>query len=362
MRDAAISEPADRRLQILRALAALFVLVDHSRLSLPGTGGVRVFNGFFGHLGVLGVALFFALSGYLMLATNRERFGAAGVPVVFFARRLLRIAPLYYLATGVAAFALLAEGRSFSWAQLAASALFAPVYGDIENPGFYPVLGVGWTLNLEIMFYAIFALALAFPRRAGIAIALGAILIGVALGRVIAAPSAEPSVIGFYAQTVVLLFACGVALAAFGRRRTAPPLSAAVVAALALLAALDTLKLPAGRVSLIAAAAAAPLLAVAVLGPATTPSRLGAALAAVGDASYSLYLFHTPVLIATNRIAAALALPVPLAFLFNVAAAGGLGLLAHPLLERPLRRRLEAPMRAWIEGAKPQFALLTLRR
>src|SRR5450631_3957198 len=104
MRNAAIPEPADRHLQILRALAALLVLVDHARLSIPGAGDyAHVFNGFFGHLGTLGVALFFALSGYLMLATNAERFGGLSASGVFFARRFLRIAPLYYLATAVAA-------------------------------------------------------------------------------------------------------------------------------------------------------------------------------------------------------------------------------------------------------------------
>jgi peptidoglycan/LPS O-acetylase OafA/YrhL len=269
---------------------------------------------------------------------------------------------MYYLATTAAALALGAEGKSVTAGELAASALFWPFYGNIENPGFYPVLGVGWTLNLEMMFYAIFALALALPRRLGISFALAAILLGVALGRAMAARSTGPSVFGFYAQPVVLLFAFGMALAAFNRRRAAPPFLAAFPVALALIASLDASGLAPGHVSLVAAACAAPLLAAAVLAPSSPPSRDGAYLAGLGDASYSLYLLHTPLLIVTNRIAAALSLPLPLAFLFNLAVAGGLSLLAYPLLERPLRRWLETPLRAWLEGAKPQLALLTLRR
>jgi len=278
---------------------------------------------------------------------------------------------MYYLATLAAALALRTEGKSFTGGQLVMSALFLPLYSDIEHPGFYPVLGVGWTLNLEMMFYALFALALAMPRRAGIGFALGAILAGVAVGRLVAARAAGPSAAGFYAQPVVLLFAFGVALAAFGRRDAppplwgkarlgAPPLWFGFAMALALIAALDALRFAPSHVSLVAAAAAAPLLAVAALAPPSSPSRFGAALARLGDASYSLYLLHTPLLMATNRIGAAL--PLPLAFPFNLVAAGGVACLGYPLLERPLRRRLEGPLRAWVEGARPQLALLTLRR
>jgi exopolysaccharide production protein ExoZ len=208
-------------------------------------------------------------------------------------------------------------------------------------------------------FYAVFALALAMPRRIGIGFTLATILLGVGLGRAVAARSGQPSVLEFYAQPVVLLFAFGVALAAFGRRWAAPPLWTAFAGALVLLAGLDARGVASGHVSLIAAACAAPVLAVGVE---ATPRR-GMALARLGDASYSLYLFHTPLLIATNRVAAALGLPPPLTFLFNLATAGGIALLAYPLLERPLRRRLEAPLRAWIDRAgSRQFALSTLRR
>jgi exopolysaccharide production protein ExoZ len=360
MHDPAMSVAQDRRLQILRGIAALLVLIDHARLSMSDASDyAKVFNGFFGHLGTLGVALFFGLSGYLMLATNAKRFGSARASISFFARRWLRIAPLYYLATAAAAAALLATGRTVTKGELAASALFWPFFGHIESPGFYPVLGVGWTLNLEMAFYALFAVALASPRRIGMSFTLATILLGVGLGRAVAARWAAPSALEFYAQPVVLLFAFGVALAAFGRRWPTPPLWTAVAGALVLLAGLDAVGVAPGHVSLIAAACAAPVLAVGVE---ATP-RAGMALARLGDASYSLYLFHTPLLIATNRIAAALGLALPLTFLFNLATAGGSALLAYPLLERPLRRRLEAPLRAWIDRAgSRQFALSTLRR
>ncbi len=74
-------------LDALRALAALGVLATHLR---PGFG--------FGHTGV---ELFFVLSGYLItsiIVTNCRR---PGFLRVFYARRCLRIWPIYYLALAV---------------------------------------------------------------------------------------------------------------------------------------------------------------------------------------------------------------------------------------------------------------------
>jgi len=56
-------------------------------------------------LGILGVTLFFVISGFIMVATTgRARFD----PLAFMTRRLLRIAPLYYLLTCLTAVLVLA--------------------------------------------------------------------------------------------------------------------------------------------------------------------------------------------------------------------------------------------------------------
>jgi peptidoglycan/LPS O-acetylase OafA/YrhL len=81
----------------LRAFAAFAVLVQHS---LPPQGV---------NIGGLGVKLFFVLSGFLITGILiRERgCGESGAPVrkllsVFYARRFLRIFPLFYAALALA--------------------------------------------------------------------------------------------------------------------------------------------------------------------------------------------------------------------------------------------------------------------
>jgi peptidoglycan/LPS O-acetylase OafA/YrhL len=51
--------------------------------------------------GAIGVDLFFVISGFIMVYTTWDDFGAPGSSIRFFARRLIRIAPLYWIATAL---------------------------------------------------------------------------------------------------------------------------------------------------------------------------------------------------------------------------------------------------------------------
>jgi peptidoglycan/LPS O-acetylase OafA/YrhL len=95
------------QLDALRAFAVLAVLVDHfipttSKLFLP----VKLVD-----LGGLGVRLFFVISGFLIsgiLLRSKSYCEKDGLPVLhafrqFYARRVLRIFPLFYLVLGLAA-------------------------------------------------------------------------------------------------------------------------------------------------------------------------------------------------------------------------------------------------------------------
>lgn len=117
-----------------------------------------------------GVDLFFLLSGFLMVAITDERTR----PWSFLKARIFRIVPLYWLMTLIV-FGLRCGGASIPFARLAsfsagipwkhvvASFAFVPwPYPKLGNPN--PVLPAGWTLNLEMMFYGLFALALFLPR------------------------------------------------------------------------------------------------------------------------------------------------------------------------------------------------------
>ena len=89
----------------------------------------------------------------------------------FIQQRLVRIVPLYWLCTlGTLAAVRLLKDSGRTWADaglgnVLKSLLFVPyrdTHGEIQ-----PILSVGWTLNLEMFFYMLFAAALMISRRWG---------------------------------------------------------------------------------------------------------------------------------------------------------------------------------------------------
>lgn len=152
-------------LQYLRALAALMVLLVHALR--PDDFPLKLLGS--------GVDLFFVLSGFLMVAITDETTR----PFPFAIARLRRIVPLYWiLTTGVV---ILLWG-GMSWRSpipflylanadhgvpldlIAASYAFVPWYNPATQT-IQPVIPAGWTLNLEMLFYAIVAVSLWLPRR-----------------------------------------------------------------------------------------------------------------------------------------------------------------------------------------------------
>ncbi len=166
--------------QVLRGLAALAVVLYHTAYVLP----------LFGHTEFYGVAVFFVISGFIMTYITRASADR------FLLQRVTRIVPLYWVATilrllwSYLGFAnpvntfpqwekwiredspLLGTWFSAQFAALespallkalAKSLLFIPYQDAAGN--LQPVLGVGWTLNLEMFFYLLFAAALALSVR-----------------------------------------------------------------------------------------------------------------------------------------------------------------------------------------------------
>lgn len=131
------------RLQYLRAIAALLVVIWHASYHLWAIRGDNsLLSRTPGISGALGVTLFFVISGYLM-ATLATRNSASQ----FMLHRVIRIYPIYWLV--VLAFfcvnALLGFGFTFDFLSL----VLMPGDGRI-----YP-LGVEWTLPFELSFYLV---------------------------------------------------------------------------------------------------------------------------------------------------------------------------------------------------------------
>ncbi|HLL88149.1 MAG TPA: acyltransferase, partial [Tepidisphaeraceae bacterium] len=162
----------------LRGLAILLVMVSH--YVAPPAGGGRwglVFRRA-ADAGWVGVDLFFALSGFLITGILLDAKGKPGFFRNFFARRTLRVFPLYYgvlfvVCVLLPALGLLKLGVPLSqrWLWLYATNLF-PLLRSADGAGFFfpnswdLQFGHFWSLAVEEHFYLAWPLVVyALGRR-----------------------------------------------------------------------------------------------------------------------------------------------------------------------------------------------------
>ncbi len=159
--------------QALRAFAAASVMIGHLFGEISQSEGVQLDA--FGYPWASGVDVFFVISGFIMIYTNFNEFGSKGAPLRFVVRRIIRVVPLYYLFTtmmiGVIVFmpGALGTARFDIW-QFVSSYLFWPY--ERYDGAVRPILSLGWTLNYEMFFYALFAIALSVRRPIGVSVLL----------------------------------------------------------------------------------------------------------------------------------------------------------------------------------------------
>jgi peptidoglycan/LPS O-acetylase OafA/YrhL len=157
-------------IQALRGVAASLVVIDHALGPLVEHG---ILPAWFGpvsfSIGGLGVYTFFVISGFIMINMSYDDFGHLPKAFSFATRRITRIVPTYWMATllAFAIYTVLPLSRHPSWLDLFESLTFIP-YSTGPTADMEPVLGQGWTLNYEMFFYALFAIALILPRRVGL--------------------------------------------------------------------------------------------------------------------------------------------------------------------------------------------------
>jgi Predicted acyltransferases len=331
-------------IQALRGIAALLVLASHALLYPLAEKTLA-----YGRLGWLGVILFFVVSGFIMVAvTGPGRFDAGG----FLRRRALRVVPLYWAFTLLAAALALATPQLFKTtvfdgAQLVLSLVFVPFYNPASQ-GLHPLYKLGWTLNYEIFFYLCFALLAVFDARRrvwGLTLAYAGLA---AAGLAFAPQQAVPA---FYTSYLPLAFVAGawLGLAHVEGRLAGMHLPVTLgLAALGLLGLAEGFAWDRGTVEdvtaflgLLAASVAVVALAVGLEG------RLPRwrALVWLGDASYSIYLAHIFAVGAIAGLALRLlgtAEPWTVGAVIALAIAGGVaaGMLVHRWIEAPLMRRL----------------------
>lgn len=165
-----VSPPRFKRLDALRGLAILSVIVFHAWIirSFHGPWWMR-----FVTQGYQGVGLFYIISALTLVLSWQHRSNTDANPgKAFWARRFFRIAPLFYLMLLIAALVTAGDstvvppsmrGDIFTWPNLLAHMTF--VFGWF--PWFQNSwIGVEWSIGVEMTFYALFPLIMRriFPK------------------------------------------------------------------------------------------------------------------------------------------------------------------------------------------------------
>ena len=114
----------------------------------------------FGHAGV---DVFFVLSGFIILFVHRADIGRPERASSYMSRRFTRLMPIYWIALAITV-AMIAVSSS------PMPSTFAVLWSVTLLPSLYdPVLGIAWTLQHELVFYAAFLVLIA-NKAAGVAV------------------------------------------------------------------------------------------------------------------------------------------------------------------------------------------------
>ncbi len=351
-------------MESLRALAALAVLVGH----VYGTAYLwrsTIYANVL-HRTILGggfaVFLFFALSGYLLYLPFARRDFAGGNSITlgrYLGNRAVRILPLYYAVLIIVLLTTRHGGTLDQWWRFGvfAESFYPHTLGTVDGPM--------WSLVVELHFYILLPVLAAGIRfaarrsyaRAGIVLAVLAVASLAARIALVEHPAHHDPRWEYSLPTTFLFFVSGLALALL-RVRWDGGLPSWLRGPLSngntwLLASVPLWLLTFWRYDLDPAAAAASFL---VVGAAGLPLRRGRIvqcldwrpLALLGTASYSLYLWHMPIV---QEVAGAgwsprgflplLAILVPLCIV--------VALVSYTVIEEPFLRL----RRSWSGRSRP---------
>jgi exopolysaccharide production protein ExoZ len=205
------------------------------------------------------------------------------------------------------------QGRQVAFSDLALSSLFIPHFQH-GSEAITPIVAVGWTLNFEMFFYAVFASTLLLPRNVRL-YALAAVF----LFLFAAGPFSHPAAAIYYFSALPLEFLIGCAIGALFERAALLPktasalLAASAVAALVMAPVIAWSDFSIYRVVWWGIPGAA--LVLASLSFQAEMSKLGR-MTLIGEASYSLYLTHSIPLVALKVAAIRAGLPATAPFVF----------------------------------------------
>lgn len=149
-------------IQVVRGIASLLVVFFHATENYRSNLNKEFLGGFFS-FGGAGVDLFFVLSGFIITYTSRNLLNERSNYSYFLQRRAIRIFPVYWIITAgfllvqAALPALYKTHFDYNWKNFLSTFLLLP--------GHFMVNGVSWTLTNELFFYALFIIAFFIRKR-----------------------------------------------------------------------------------------------------------------------------------------------------------------------------------------------------
>ncbi|WP_073522146.1 acyltransferase family protein [Pseudomonas fluorescens] len=274
--------------QALRALAAWMVVGVHFMQLFFDFEAHNALEYLLADKGGIGVDIFFVISGFVIFLATADK---ALTPWRFMLMRVARIVPAYWFYTLLMIVLVATVPSVFpqehlepSYVLMSLLFIAAPSEPGVEV---YPLLGVGWTLNFEMVFYVLFSVALLFRESYRLWVAATLLYLVCYIGPALGLAS------GFYSNGIVLEFLMGVMLGMLYRRglckaRPWLPVLGIIVALMAIYHGADIPRaLEWGVPSAII------VISCVALEPWFQGSRF---LKLLGDCSYSVYLIHVPVL------------------------------------------------------------------
>lgn len=350
-------------LQVLRALAAGLVVYQHALTNWLQKGLPSGPEPFLPHMGEFGVKLFFCISGFIMVHTASKLPQGWDSVKKFWARRIDRIVPLYWIMTTVYLAKNVLTGQGYTLEEVVKSYGFIPFVNREGNV--QPILGLGWSLNYEMFFYFVFGALLLLPRRWH-AITVGGFMVALAAARALGwlGDGSAPHALYHWADSIILYFVAGVVASVVAMRWRSlawPALSqngAALTASL-IVVLFAFFAIPANETLALAWMPVASIVPV-LLCVTAQPVPCSAAwqpLVVAGDASYSTYLTHGFFMGPLARVFQQLGWDIGyhgFALLMLVACTFG-GFLIFKWLEQPLHKRKwlgqDGLLPAWMQPA-----------
>jgi exopolysaccharide production protein ExoZ len=337
-------------IQVLRGLAAFAVVALHAIQEVDKMA--KRIGSSFPYEKTLplnaGVDLFFVISGFVMVYASRNMFGEAQNIGPFLYRRAARIIPIYWLATtvyiGLSVFGLAPLNRvAPDLMEVITSYLFIPY--PRPDGLVQPIYSLGWTLNYEMFFYALFALVLPFRRSFAVPLLAGLLALLVLIGLSIPTSAVQ---FHFWTRAIILEFGAGMIIAQLALQGFKPgrPLAYGLIGAALLYFAVAPSLLPEflhDRAILLGVPSAALVVASLSFNDLDYSGLIGRWLVKLGDSSYALYIMH-PFALRGLAVIAGLALTKISPWFFIAACLVAACVMAHFVylwFERPVTKALQ---------------------